>query len=271
MRTGRTDARAHGRTGARAHGRTGARAHRWTGAWIAAALLCVGAAVPAVSQTVGNEPDRSPYRDIVSHQSFTLFFGRWAGNTGEAGVGSLPSAVFGGRLAVRLSSAIDFWATFGEAASSRHVIIADTSVTKTDSARRGPDIKLPLVLADIALALNLTGDKTWHRLAPYVGLGLGIVSPTHNVTDPGGFQVGLNFTLVPTIGTRVVLSDALALRLEVRDYYFRYQYPLAFFDTLNLHYAGPPPRASVLPLGTTDRQWANNLTLWIGAAYQFNF
>lgn len=236
-------------------------------------LLWLGCALPAAlrAQIVGNEPEHSPYRDIIYHESFTLFGGRFAGNAGAAGVGVLPSAAFGGRLAVRLSGPIDFWATFGEAPSSRHVIIADTAVTHTDSARRGSDIKLPMVLADLALVLNVTGDKTWHRLAPYVGLGLGVVAPTRSVTDPGGFQVGLNFALVPTLGTRLFLSDALALRLEVRDYYFRYQYPLAFFDSLNLHYAGPPPRAAVLPLGTTDRQWANNLTLWVGVAYGFNF
>jgi hypothetical protein len=227
--------------------------------------------VPAISQEVGNPPEHSPYRDIITHQSFTLFVGRFAGNAGPAGVGALPAAAFGGRLAVRLSGPVDFWVTLGEAASSRHVIIADTSVTHTDSAKRGPDIRMPLVLGDIALALNLTGDKTWHRLAPYVGLGLGFVSPTRSVTDPGGFKIGFNFAFVPTVGTRFFLSDALAVRAEIRDYFFRYQYPLAFFDTLNLRYAGPPPRSSVLPLGTADRQWTNHFTLWVGVAYGFTF
>ena len=259
-------------TGARGHGGTGRRAARKTWApWAFAVPLCLCGPVPAVSQTVGHEPDRSPYRDIVNHESFTLFAGRFAGNAGPAGVGVLPGTAFGGRLAIRLSGPVDFWLTFGEAASSRHVIIADTTVTKTDSAKRGPDTKLPLVLGDLALVLNVTGDKTWHRLAPYVGVGLGFVAPTKSVTDPGGYRVGFNFALVPTVGTRFFLSDALAVRLEIRDYFFRYQYPLAFFDTLNLRYAGPPPRPAVLPLGTSDRQWANHLTLWVGVAYGFTF
>jgi len=251
-------------------GRAARAAAGWTLAALAA-LLGVAAPRPAAAQVVGNPPESSPYRDILYHESFTLFGGRFAGNAGDAGVGALPGAAFGGRLAVRLSGPVEFWATLGEAASRRHVIIADTSVTHTDSARRGPDIRMPLVLADLALVLNVTGDKSWHRLAPYVGLGLGFVTPTRNVTDPGGYQVGFNFALVPTIGTRLFVSDALAVRLEVRDYYFRYSYPLAYFDTLNLHYAGPPPRSSVLPLGGTDRRWANHLTLWVGAAYGFSF
>ena len=268
----KTPAPGHGRTGARERSRSArARAVGGRRRWALAVPLCLGASVRLSAQVVGNPPESSPYRDIVYHESFTLFGGRFAGNAGDADVGALPGAAFGGRLAVRLSGPVELWATFGEASSTRHVIIADTSVTHTDSARRGPDLKLPLVLADLALVLNITGDKTWHRLAPYAALGLGFVTPTHNVTDPGGFQVGFNFALVPTLGTRYFLSDALALRFEVRDYYFRYAYPLAYFDTLNLHYAGPPPRSSVLPLGSTDRRWANNLTLWVGVAYGFSF
>ena len=262
-------------TGARGHGGTDRRTPKGGRAlWALAMLLCICASVPAASQAqglVGNPPERSPYRDIIDHQSITLFGGRFAGNAGAASVGALPGFAYGLRLAIRLSGPVDFWATIGEAASSRHVINADTSVTHTDSARRGPDIKLPLALVDLALALNMTGDKTWHRLAPYVALGGGFVVPTHSVTDPGGYQIGFNFALVPTIGTRWFLSDDLAVRFEARDYFFRYQYPLAYFDTLNLRFAGPPPRSSVLPLGSTDRRWSNHLTLWLGVSYGFTF
>lgn len=251
---------------------TGPRRAR-AGAWALAACLLAGAAWPAAltAQEVGNPPERSPYRDILEHQSVTLFGGRFGGNAGQAGVGAMPGLAFGAQLAVRLSGPIDFWFTLASAASRRRTIIADTLVTRTDSARAGPDINLPLVLGDIGLGLNITGDKTWHGLAPYVGAGLGIVTPTQKVTDPGGFTVGTNFALVPAVGTRIFLSRSLALRLEVRDYFFRYQYPLAYFDSLNLHFAGPPPRPAVLSLGSSDRQWVGNVTLWLGVSYLFTF
>jgi len=268
----KTGARTRGGAGARVRPRTArARAGGGRRLWALAVPLCLCAPVPAVSQVVGNPPETSPYRDIVYHESFTLFGGRFAGNAADADVGALPGAAFGGRLAVRLSGPVELWATLGEAVSSRHVIVADSSVTHTDSARRGPDIRMPMVLADLALVLNVTGDKTWHRLAPYAGLGFGFVTPTHNVTDPGGYQVGFDFALVPTIGTRYFLSDALAVRLEVRDYFFRYTYPAAYFDSLDLHYAGPPARSSVLPVGSGNKSWTNNLTLWVGVAYGFSF
>jgi hypothetical protein len=255
-----TDRRGHGRAAPPRRGR----------AWrlvALAALACAGAPLPAASQEVGVPPARSPFRDIVNHQSFTVFFGRFAGNTGAAGVGARGATAFGARLAIRLSGPVDFVATVGEAASSRRTIDAG-GTTVGDSSRVTGTTKLPLVLADLALSLNITGDKTWHHLAPYFLMGLGVASTTRAVTDPGGFRVGTAFTLVPTLGTRLFLGRDLALHVEVRDYYFKYTYPLGFFA---LPYAGPPARASLLPTSASTGQWTHNLTLWAGLSYGFSF
>jgi hypothetical protein len=243
---------------------------RWGGRARRAALwsLCAGAtAAPLSAQLVGIPPERSPFHDITEHQSLVVFGGRFAGNSGAAGVGALPGLGVAGRLAVRLSGPVDFWLTVGEASSMRRVLSAG-STSGVDSVRLTGTPKMTVVLADIALALNLTGSKSWHGLAPYVGVGLGVASPAHAVTDSSGFRFGVTFTLVPTLGTRLFLSRRLALHFEARDYYFRYQYPLAFFDT---PYVGPPPSESVLPLTAKSTQWAHNFTLWIGAAYLFTF
>ncbi len=261
MKTGRTGGGTRGRTDLRDPMRRG----WWRGAAGFAALLCVCASVRLAAQDVGVAPERSPFRDIVNPQSFMVFAGHFAGNSGRAGVGALPATALGARLDIRLSGPVDFWATLGQVSSQRRVLNAGSS---TDSVRFVGDAKLTMVAADLALALNVTGAKTWHRLAPYAAIGLGVMAPTRSVTDSGGFRVGINFTIVPTIGTRLFLSRDIAVHVELRDYYFRYQYPLAFF---NVPYAGPPARSSVLPLGTTSTEWTNNLTLWAGIAYGFTF
>ena len=258
MKTGRTDAPTHGRTAARVS--------RVPMRWLPTALLCVCASVPLCAQeTVGTAPDRSPFRDIADPQSFVVFAGHFAGNGGRAGVGALPGTTFGARLAIRLSGPVDFWATLGQVASTRRVLSAPANA---DSVRFVGNSKLTLIAADVSLALNVTGAKTWHGFAPYAALGLGVIAPTRSVTDSGGFRVGVNFLVVPTIGTRFFLSRDIALHVELRDDYFRYQYPLAFFE---IPYAGPPGRASVLPVTTSSTQWTHNLTLWAGIAYGFTF
>jgi hypothetical protein len=232
-------------------------------ALLAVALLVLPAA--AAAQDVGHDPDKSPYTDLLTHQGFTVFVGRFAGNTGAAGTGARPGLILGTRLQMRLGAPVDLWATFGEVWSSRMTIDAGG-----DTARVSGNRKVRLLLADLALVLNLTGDKQWHSLAPYVGLGLGIAWPSAKVVDPGGFELGSNFALVPTVGTRWFVSRSLALRLEARDYYYRYQYPLAYFANTR-PFAGHANGSPVLPLSASDRVWYNNFTLWAGVTYGFTF
>ncbi len=227
--------------------------------------LWVCASAPLAAQEVGVAPENSPYRDILYPQSFMVFGGHFSGNGGRASAGARPASAFGARLDVRLSGPLDFWVTAGQIASSRNVFSASGN---PDSVRHAGTSKLSLVPVDISLGLNLTGGKSWHRLAPYVGMGLGVMIPSRSVTDSGGFHVGAAFTLVPTLGTRWFLSPSLAVHVEARDYYYRYQYPLAYFET---PYAGPPPRASLLPLTTSSTEWTHNFTLWLGVAYEFTF
>jgi hypothetical protein len=214
-------------------------------------------------EVVGHQPEQSPFRDIVNKQGLTLFAGRFGGNTGPAGVGARAGLALGARLQVRLSGPLDFWATFAEASSSRRVIDASG-----DTAKVVGDKSLRLVLGDVALALNLTGNKTWHGLAPYVGVGLGVAVPSHGVLDPGGFQITTAFAVMPDVGTRWYFSRSLALQIEARDYYFRYQYPLNFY---NRPFAGHADFTPVLPVTQSDRAWAHNLSLWLGVTYAFTF
>jgi hypothetical protein len=252
--------------GAGAHGRAARRRRRrWLAAPLAV-LLGLSASLTTVlpaQDVVGHQPEASPFRDLVNKQGLTLFAGRFAGNTGPAGVGARPGLALGARLAVRLGGPVDLWATLAEARSSRRVIDA-----AGDTARVTGVENLRLLLADLGLALNLTGSKTWHGLAPYVGVGLGITTPTQSVLDPGGFQITTAFSVMPTIGTRWFVTRSFALDFEARDYYNRYQYPLSFF---NLPFAGHADDSPVLPISAGDRAWAHNFTLWAGVTYAFTF
>ncbi len=251
-----------------ARGRTGAPRGPVSGRLLrlcVSACLALGAAVrPVVAQdAVGHEPEHSPYRDITNHQAFTIFVGRFTGTPGPAGVGAQSATAFGARLQIRLSNPIDLWATFGEAASRRLVIDAATDTAKSLGVQR-----MNFLLADLGLAINLTGDKTWHALAPYVGVGLGIVRPSHVTTDPGGFQLGTAFTLMPTIGTRWFVARPFALHFEVRDVLYRIAFPLQYYNSYWIAASGAQP---ILSTSVPDRQWTHNFVLWVGASYTYTF
>lgn len=228
-----------------------------------AALLAAATAGPLAAQ-VGNPPGQSPFHDLTVRQLLTFAAGRFGGNAAVAGVGWRSGLLTSVRLDTRLSGPLDFYASVGFAGSNRYRIN-----TEQDTLTRltGP-FKKTLFLADIGLVLNLTGAKTWHGLAPYVGFGAGWVLPSAAETDTGGYNAGSNFTLVPSLGTRIFLTRSLAARLEVRDYFFRYEWPLRYFYPLDRNNNALPP---VLSSSLKDRQWTHNIALTVGFAYGFNF
>ena len=229
-----------------------------------AALLAAATAGPLAAQ-VGKPPGQSPFHDLTVRQTITLSGGRFGGNAAVAGVGWRPGPLAAVRLDTRLTGPADFYVSIGFAGSNRYRINTeqDTLTRKT-----GP-FKKTLFLADIGLVLNLTGAKTWHGIAPYVGIGAGWVLPSAAEADTGGYSAGSNFTLVPSLGTRLFLTRSLAARIEVRDYFFRYEWPLRYFDPVDSNNLSIRP--AILPYGEKDKQWVNNLTLTVGFVYGFNF
>ena len=228
-------------------------------------VLCLWAAVPpcpAFGQ-VGHDPARSPFRDITTAQGITLFGGRFAGARTAAAVGARPGAYAALRLETRLTGPLDLYATFGQAYSSRYQIFPGDTVNRV----RGP-IDQTLNAADLAIVLNLTGAKRWHAFAPYAGVGFGLMSAAPGTTDPGGFRIGSNFIMAPTLGTRIFLGRALALRLEARDYWLRYEWQLAYYEPTDSTGGAVAP---VLGQDVKTRQVTHNFTLAVGLSYLFTF
>jgi len=235
-----------------------------TGRAAVVALLAALATAGPLAAQVGTPPDRSPFHDLTARQTLTFSGGRFGGNAAVAGVGWRSGSLGAVRLDTRLAGPVDFYVSFGLAGSSRFRIN-----TEQDTLTRmtGP-FKKTLFLTDIGIVLNVTGAKTWHGIAPYVGFGAGWILPSATETDTGGYNAGSNFTMVPSIGTRIFFTRSLAARLEVRDYFFRYEWPLRFFAPIDQNNIPLPP---VLSSGLKDRQWTHNIALTVGFVYGFNF
>lgn len=243
-------------------GRRAQRAHSVVGErWAAPALVTafVLLAAPPARAQVGHDPSHSPFRDITTRQALSFFVGRFGGSATPARVGARSGLVAGVRFETRLSGPMDLWATLGRVASSRFVV--DPSQDTTSAQRVTGPIAMPLYAGDLALVMNLAGRKSWHRLAPFFGVGFGFATPEKTVVDASGFKAGTNFTLVPTIGTRVFVARRVAMRFEARDYYLRYEWPSSFFDK------SPP----VLDPSNPTKQWTHNWSLTAGLAYSFTF
>jgi hypothetical protein len=194
---------------------------------LALALLAPG----ALLAQVGHPPGKSPYRDIRKGHTFTPFAAFFAGDGGRFGVAPHNGWVYGFRYDIRTGSTIQMGLLLGHGQMERRILdslVAGGQVTGT------VDQSTTFVEAD--LQLNLTGGKTWNRLAPFIGAGIGLAW----AEEPDrGFELGTRFTFVPHAGLRLFVTDRIHLRGDARLMFWKLNYPNSSeWDTSGWYQAG---------------------------------
>lgn len=223
------------------------------------AMMLALAAAPAVAQ-VGHQPSKSPYHDVPFRQEVTLFGGSYQGAIGKAGVGPTGGPVIGVRYSIRLGGPVEATAHLARVGTSRMV----KDPAKSDSERLVGKQSFGLYMADVGFDLNLTGQKSFHRLVPVVGAGLGVVSGSGS-EDVGGFRVGTPFALNFRAALRFVPEGNISARLELSDNMFQLSYPSAYFRSPPIGEGGP-----ILSRSVGDSQWTHHRVLTLGISYMFS-
>jgi opacity protein-like surface antigen len=179
---------------------------------------------PAVAQ-VGRTPATSPYHDILGARWLDFSVGRVLGTGGPLLVGPRNGTLGGARVTFRgdhtLSLSLGAW----YAGTVRHVVDANDSV----ATRVKPDVSNSLIAAEFALQMNLTGAKSWHRMAPFAALGIGLAKGQATPkSDTSGYSFGTRFYFAPSAGTRIMLTRSVALRAEARALFWSLKYPSSY-------------------------------------------
>lgn len=219
-------------------------------------LLSLAAAVTPAAAQVGSLPNKSPYRDISYSQEYTVLGGWFGGSRGTAGIGPRSGPLFGLRYAIKLGGPVDFYADVMRAQSTRLVLNPDLSGT----ARTVGTVSYPLYLGDLGLAINLTGEKTWHHLMPAVSLGFGVVSDAGARKDVGKFALGTPFQLTFGAGVRYIGKGPWSVRFDLADHMFRIHYPSSYF-------IAPSGGTAILKSSTGDAQWLHSAVFTLGVSY----
>jgi len=170
--------------------------------------LSVVASYDVVAAQVGYEPGHSPYHDIPRGAVWALSVGHLGGSRGDVGVGPADG----------LTGALRYEVPFGAVGASLGLAYARTSrfvedYTKDSTSRRSGPFNDPVVLADVGLQLVLTGRKTWHRFAPFIGGALGVAIGSALAQDTSGYR----------FGTKITLEAPLSALLQGGDEYQRRQ------------------------------------------------
>jgi hypothetical protein len=229
--------------------------------------LCV-VALPLAAQ-VGHDPAHSPYRDITKSKTITVLYGDIGGDGGKVGVGPHNGHAAGVRAELRLSGPVSFGLTFAKGTLERLVVSAEDSV---DNRVDGP-VDQEMTFVEGTLQLNLTGRKTWHRLAPFIGMSVGYVHgadlKASQAADSSGYRFGGKLFFTPSVGVNLHVNSLIALRFEARQMFWKLSYPLGYVQEPSAQPSNDENSSNaVLPDGKRD-QWSGARELRAGLSISF--
>jgi hypothetical protein len=209
---------------------------------------------------VGHLAEGSPYRDMRIRQALFFYGGYLSGGRGNAGVGPSQGPLAGARWEITVGAPSVLYLGAGIANLERPLVNPDDP----PDTRFFGTANQKIVMLEGGLHFVLTGRKTWHRLAPFVGLGLGVAFGGPVPEDSSGFNFKTKFQFGPALGVRFHPSDRFHVRVAARGIFWRLSYPARFFnDPLN----APGTDPLLNQLVENDSQWTFHPTLVFGIGY----
>lgn len=224
-----------------------------------------GLTVPNALAQVGHLPQSSPYHDIRKGHSFTVTGGYFKGDGGRFGIGPHSAAVFGARYDIRTASTIQLG--LGIARGDLERLIVNPFV-RLANRQSGP-VKQAVTFAELTLQFNVTGGKSWHRIAPYVAASGGIAFASGTPADTSQYEFGKKLYFAPAVGARVFLSDRLHLRAEARATFWKLKYPTTFQQEPTEE-PGTPENPNAVITGNSLTEWTASSWLQAGLGYSFS-
>ena len=207
-------------TGGQAVRRSGGRHVRRAAIVSAGVLLSAGPADRLTAQ-VGHDPGQSPYKDVRPGGTLLVSGGYFGGSRGGPGVGISNGPTGGLRYEVPFGGALGVSLGVAYAQTTRFVV----DYTKDSLTRKTGPFDTDVVLVDAGLQLALSGRKTWHGLAPYVGGALGLAIGGGSPPDPSNYDFGSKFTVAPGAGIRWYPARRVSVRTDFRVVLWRLTYP----------------------------------------------
>ena len=219
-------------------------------------MLALCAATNASAQ-VGHPPERSPFVDLEYKQELTLLGGYLRARHDPAGIAPLSRPMVGVRYELLLTGPLVFSSDLIVAPGERNVV----DPTKPLATRNVGTQSSNVFAADLAVGLNLTGERSWHRLVPQLRLGAGVVRSAAK-DDSTGFSFGTPFAFDFGGGVKYVTGGRVQLRFDVTDRVFKMNYPDAYYRPAS-------DNTAVLDARTAKSFYTHHTALTVGVSYLF--
>ncbi|MBX9928267.1 MAG: hypothetical protein K2X99_05065 [Gemmatimonadaceae bacterium] len=210
-------------------------------------LVCALIAMRLEAQ-VGHLPEKSPYVDLEFKHHVTLNVGYMSPSAGPAGVAPKPGPMVEGRYDIAIGGPANVTFRVGALQSTRDVKDPFAAPANRVLGEKSSN----LLLADLGITLNLTGRKSFHRLVPTFGAGVGIVSDFVTAPDPGGYNFGTKFAFTFGPSVRWHSGRRLEAGVSLTNRVWQTKYPE--FYRANL--AGTPLVPQTASLSAFNSNWA---------------
>jgi hypothetical protein len=231
---------------------------------LALAVLC-RLASPATAQ-VGHAPESSPFRDIRKGHALTVTSGWFGGSGGRFAIAPHGGPTYGLRYDVRAGSTIQFGLGVARGELDRQIVNPFVELVNRTT---GP-VDQTVTFAELNIQFNVTGGKSWHRIAPFAGSGFGLTFPSGTAADTSGFELGHKIYLAPFAGFRLFLTEHLHLRAEARGTFWKLKYPTSFEDEPVLEPGTDESPNAVISDGRVS-EWVASPWLQAGFGYSFSY
>ena len=219
------------------------------------------ASVASASAQVGHDPATSPYRDLRFGQFVTITSGQVFGTGGKLGLGPHNGQMVILRHDFLADRPLSIALGAGWARVDRFV----ADLGPVPRRLTGP-VAHDVWFGEGTAQLNLTGGKTWHSIAPYVNVGLGLAFGEKLAADVSGYKLGTKFYLAPSAGARLFLTRRMFVRVEARAVFWSLTYPATYRST------DPDGLGPLRPIlaGQALKEWAPVPMIHAGLGYAFH-
>lgn len=213
-----------------------------------------------LAQPVSAQRIASPYRFLNTSQEAGIFVAHMNPAAGTVGLGSESGLAYGVRYSIQVSGPFMLEAE-GLYFPTSHAVL-DTAVV--DSAYRVIGTADHTIAAGTAaLRVNLTGQRTWNHIQPFVHFGVGFAlgasrdqDAVNLAPETARYEFGTTFAGLFGAGISWVPTERLAVRLDARNLLWKIKTP-----------AGLQTSATGRLMPTDE--WVQNIGLTAGVAFLF--
>jgi hypothetical protein len=248
-------------------------------AWIA--LVASSVIGSTASAQIGYDPARSPYRDLERAHEFTVITGQFRAALDPARVAPRTGPLLGLKYQWLVGGPANFTAEIARVGSERRVLDpllpANCTTVPVADCKLLRSYRWPLYLADLGVALNLTGPRSFHTLVPEVRGGIGFLTDFHTKSDVGDFGIGTRFVFSYGTGVRWVPGGRYQVRLDIGDRLYAVKYPESYYVPAPDGSLVREPSCPADATSNTDSRcrpakrsaWLHNGMLTLGISYLF--